>query len=220
LIFEDINLESCLKIGKYKEYQKLNIDFGQNFMKTLFSLTLFLIYFSVTGQDTITSFYIQTPMLKCSGIPDTVFKIKSLKNLIISGVELDEDFLDNKGNWVEKKCYKLTVLPSFIGQLENLEILNLYLNALDSLPKEIVKCSKLKEINLSENNISNIDNLVLLENLEVLFLNECKLTKLPNNICYLRKLKKLDLTGNELSKVELLRIKKALPKCEIIYGIK
>jgi hypothetical protein len=166
--------------------------------------------------DTITTYHIMTPLLKCNGIPDSVFKMINLKYLSVIGEDCDVVEYDNNGNQIHK-CCGLGKLSFRIGQLTNLEGLYLQLNGLDSLPQEILLCSKIKVINLTDNNISNIDNIVKLKNLEVLFLYGCWLTKLPGNISEMKNLRELGLTGNKLDKGEFERIKKALPNCRIVY---
>lgn len=166
--------------------------------------------------DTVTRFYVMTTELKCKGVPDKIFKMKNLKFLSIIGEDCDGVEIDDKGNKINK-CCGLGKIPYKIGQLINLEGLYLQLNGLDSLPGEILNCSKLKEIDLTDNNISNIDNIVLLKDLENLYLFGCLLETLPDNFGNLKKLKVLGLTGNPLKTGEYEKIKKSLPNCRIIY---
>ncbi len=199
-------------------------------LRNIFTILIAIIFCSCNSQtktvtqnqnesivlDTVTRFHTMTTQLKCKGIPDSVFKMKNLKFLSIIGEDCDVVDIDDKGNKIDK-CCGLGKIPSKIGQLTNLEGLYLQLNGLDSLPREILNCSKLKEIDLTDNNISNIDNIVLLKNLEGLYLFGCWLETLPDNIGNLKKLKELGLTGNRLKTGEYEKIKKSLPNCRIIY---
>ena len=65
----------------------------------------------------------------------------------------------------------MSSLPPEIGELEQLEELNLRDNLLRDLPKEVENLKKLKVLNLSINNFSEIPSVVFqlssLENLEL-----------------------------------------------------
>jgi Leucine-rich repeat (LRR) protein len=69
-------------------------------------------------------------------LPPEIGKLKKLKSIQI-----------NFG-------HMFTSLPKEIGQLENLEYLNLYRNKLTTLPKEIENLKHLKNLVLGENNFS------------------------------------------------------------------
>lgn len=165
--------------------------------------------------DTITSCYIKTINLKCNDIPDSVFLMKHLKILSITGEDCDILITDSIGNEIDE-CCRLKNLSNRIGQLQDLEILDLEINGLENLPKEIQKCQNLKRVYLTDNYISNIDYLVPLRNLEILSISMCRLKKLPINIGEMKKLKFLYLSFNKLEKGEIERVKQELPNCEII----
>jgi Leucine-rich repeat (LRR) protein len=100
----------------------------------------------------------------------------------------------------------------------NLEVLELRVNSIQSVPKEIMNLKNLKILDLTDNpGLINIDNVVWLENLEDLVLFGCDLHKLPPDIGRLKKLKYLGLTGNNIDSAELKRIRKALPTCDIKF---
>jgi Leucine-rich repeat (LRR) protein len=153
----------------------------------------------------------------CKGIPDSVYEMRNLKTLTITGQDCDYTKFDKNGNEIVECCFLDSISPK-IGNFKKLEELNLPLSAINSLPSTIVNCKKLREINLTDGIISNIDNIVYLENLEELILFGCHIEKLPLEIGKLRKLKYLGLSGNNIDKNEIMRIKKAIPNCEIIYN--
>lgn len=80
---------------------------------------------------------------------------------------------------------------------ENLSSLNLSFTSLNRFPKEILKLTKLKELNLNGNNICQLPiDLSKLENLEILRLCACGFNNFPNEISELSNLKKINLSHN------------------------
>lgn len=79
--------------------------------------------------------------------------------------------------------------------------LNLKGNKLQEFPKSISNCNTLEKLDLSENNISEIDDDIFenLENLVELNLSHNNLTYLPTSIGKLKKLKRLILSGNKIN---------------------
>ena len=89
-------------------------------------------------------------------------------------------------------------LPSDVVFLSNLEYLYLYNNKIKSVPHEILCLSKLKYLDMSFNELSNIDDLVSLTNLTHLLLTKNKIKTIPLSIKKLYKLKALYIAQNEL----------------------
>ncbi len=85
-------------------------------------------------------------------------------------------------------------LPSEIGKLSNLKILNASNNKFTGIPAELRQLTKLESIDFSKNQI----------------------TGLPMELGQLSKLKTLDLRGNNVSSVDLEALKKALPNTNIL----
>ena len=114
--------------------------------------------------------------------------------------------LDLSGQGLEK-------LPSSVLSRTDLEELNISNNKLTgALPSEIGKLTKLKVLNASNNLMTGVPAEVgHLPNLEVLDLSNNQLTGLPNELGQLSKLKVLNLSGNNYSKQDLDVIKKGLP---------
>ena len=94
---------------------------------------------------------------------------------------------------------ELTSLPPEIGKLTNLISLNLASNKLKQIPPEIGKMTKLKGISLWNNDLTElppeIGNLINLTNLRII---SNKIKKLPPEIGELINLKYLELRGNGL----------------------
>jgi Leucine-rich repeat (LRR) protein len=85
-------------------------------------------------------------------------------------------------------------LPSQVGKLQNLKVLNVSYNSFTGVPAEIGQ----------------------LKNLEVLNLSHNKLTGLPLELGNLSKLKMLDVSGNAYAEQDLEAIRKKLPSTTII----
>jgi len=100
------------------------------------------------------------------------------------------------------------------------KVRKLYLrnNNLIEVPKGLEKLKNLTYLNLYDNKLTNVKSLDKLKQLKTLWLGGNKLTSVKG----LEKLTHLtDLTffgGNpNLSKAQIAQLRKALPKCEIIY---
>lgn len=170
-----------------------------------------------SGLDTISNYSTQTRDIKSNHIPDSVFQMINLKSLSVTGMDCDYIEFDYNGNDLTT-CWMVKEIPSIISNLTELEYLSLRVNAIQSIPREIVELKKLKVIDLTDNpGLEQIDNIVLIENLEELYLYGCNLTKFPNDLTKMNKLRKLGLVGNNIYKLEIDRIKKGLPNCEIIF---
>lgn len=149
--------------------------------------------------------------------------------------------LEQKNSTLSLRNSKLEMLPSAIGNFQNLKVLYLYRNQLETLPNEFTNLKKLYILNLSKNKFKEFPE-VLLENsnLRVLDLSENQISELPDNIDKLQKLERLDLSHNKLNKIpdsiskmenlrflniqkttfvkdknQILHLKKLLPKCRI-----
>jgi len=80
-------------------------------------------------------------------------------------------------------------IPYQIGDLINLEILDLRVNSLTSLPESIVNLSNLRWLNLSHNYFSYLpDYIGDIDSLQTFWVNHNNLTSIPNSICNLTNL--------------------------------
>lgn len=103
----------------------------------------------------------------------------------------------------------LTQLPPEIGQLTELEHLNLSSNDLIELPSEIGQLKKLKYLELPFNNLKELPpEIAQLNDLRYLSVEWNELTELPSEIGQLEKLCYLDLSVNQLTSlpIELERL--------------
>ncbi len=184
---------------------KVVVEEKSSFQDTLDKIKEEILHPKSEPLDSIKSYHIGIAQPDCKGFADSVWQMKNLQSLSMNGKDCNEH------------CGGVTISPK-IGQLTQLEELNIQLVGISFLPDEIKNCKKLKKINFTDSSIENIDNLTSLENLEELWLFGCNLEKLPADIGRLKKLKYLGLTGNwQLTDDEIKRVKQALPKCEISF---
>jgi len=107
----------------------------------------------------------------------------------------------------------LTVVSDDVFKKTDLESLNLSSNQLtDALPSQIGQLKHLKVLNLSNNQMTGVPaEIGQLQNLEVLDLSNNQITGLPNEIGNLKNLKVLVLSGNNYSQQDLSVIESNLP---------
>lgn len=92
------------------------------------------------------------------------------------------------------KAYDLKKLPESIGELTELEYLNLMLTQVDKLPVSIGNLTKLKYLYASSIPLTSLpENIGCCESLVILDLHSTKITKIPDSITNLKSLKSLDL---------------------------
>lgn len=165
-------------------------------------------FIDVFYADTI--YFTSTEELKSNTIPDKVLQMTELRNLSIYGMDCDN------GNTTS--CWQIKEIPSGIKNLKKLVALQLQLNDIKTLPKELSELRQLTLLDLSDNaGLSNVDIVAKIPTLQYLFIYGCGLTKLPDDMSNLKNLKELGLVGNNLSKAEQERIAKALPNCKINF---
>jgi len=89
-------------------------------------------------------------------------------------------------------------------RLNNLEVLSLYGNELDSIPHIIFSSRKLRKLDLGFNKIRVIDSSIAkLDNLELFSLPNNELSAMPEEMGALSKLKYLYLPGNQMETLPL-----------------
>jgi Leucine-rich repeat (LRR) protein len=154
--------------------------------------------------------------------PD-ILKLKNLKNLTLRtcriGALPEEIGGLSKLSSLDAGESSLTNLTPAVGCLSNVTRLWLNDNSLTSLPAELGQLSNLAYLNLDRNQITALpDSLGRLSNLTWLRLNQNRLTALPVDLSGLaQNLKTLYLMGNPIPDAEKQRIRKALPKCTVIF---
>ena len=87
---------------------------------------------------------------------------------------------------------KISFIPSFIGELNQLEYLSLYRNLISSIPTSIQELKKLKYFDISSNKVDNIPiEFGFLISLNVLHIDCNYFTKIPTTFCFLKNLNDL-----------------------------
>ncbi|MFX1238536.1 MAG: leucine-rich repeat domain-containing protein [Promethearchaeota archaeon] len=100
-------------------------------------------------------------------------------------------------------------LPDNIGELEDLEKINLKYNSLTSLPESFGNLKKLKELDLSDNQLTSLpESFVNLTSITKLNLINNQLIEIPTQLWALKELTDLDLSGNPLNPEDLNLSKK------------
>jgi len=107
-------------------------------------------------------------------------------------------------------CYdQLIQIPPEIGQLQQLQILDLFFNRITQIPLEIGQLQRLRCLNLSYNQLTQIPSEIgKLRQLRHLYLSHNQLTQIPPEIGQLHQLRYLHLSNNRLTQIPsgLLRL--------------
>ena len=96
----------------------------------------------------------------------------------------------------------LSTLPDTLGQLTQLEYLDLSLNELTALPESLGQLTWLLRLKLFHNQLSDLpESLGQLTRLEDLDLSDNQLRVLPESLTQINNLRTLDLSGNQLTRL-------------------
>ncbi|CAM4042454.1 MULTISPECIES: leucine-rich repeat domain-containing protein [Flavobacterium] len=136
-----------------------------------------------------------------------IFVLDSTKNIVdtttISGkFKLKIRNKDFDFDSLEKER-RLSILNS--PQPEKIKELNLSNWKINLLPKEIKKFRNLEILDLSENDLKNVDLNILCEfnKLKTIRLNNCNLSKIPNSIFCLKNIEVIEIDHNNVKKLPL-----------------
>jgi internalin A len=136
---------------------------------------------------------------KLTCLPPEIGLLKQLKVLQVSG-----NYRQKYPNAYPsaKPGNQLSQVPAEIGQLTNLQQLDLRSNQLSQVPAEIGQLTSLQQLDLSSNQLSQVPaEIVQLTNLQQLDLRSNQLSQVPAEIVQLTTLQQLDLSSNQLSQV-------------------
>jgi Leucine-rich repeat (LRR) protein len=113
---------------------------------------------------------------------------------------------------------QIETLPSQVENWVNLEEFNIQNNKLISLPAEIRHWQRLKMLDASGNRMTNVPaEIGQLSNLKEIDFSNNSITEFPNELLNLTQLTKLDIRYNPVSSDQIEKLKKALPKTEILH---
>ena len=125
-------------------------------------------------------------------LPAAISRVTQLEVLILGKYDKNKGWLGNQ----------LSELPTEIGQLTNLQQLDLFDNQLTGLPTEIGQLTSLQQLDLRYNQLSELPTEIgQLTSLQQLDLSHNQLNALPVEIGQLTSLRQLDLSHNQLSEL-------------------
>lgn len=153
-----------------------------------------------------------------AALPDTFWQLIQLRTLVLSGncltelpatiAQLRELRVLGLGEWIHlrNRYYnsatgnQLRSVPRELGQLSNLQVLNLSGNQLISLPAELGQLDKLRVFDLTNNHLSSVPiALGQLSNLQLLGLSKNQLKAVPVELGQLSSLERLGIDDNQLT---------------------
>ncbi|NEO88189.1 MAG: hypothetical protein F6J87_28620 [Spirulina sp. SIO3F2] len=110
--------------------------------------------------------------------------------------------LDLSCDWVAEDSERLTELPESLGQLTQLQTLDLSGNQLEELPESLGQLTQFQTLNLSHNQLTMLpESLSQLTQLQTLNLLGNQLEELPESLGELTQLQALNLYNNELKEL-------------------
>ena len=146
----------------------------------------------------------------------SVFELPHLKTLILTLKDSIQSIHCQFPNNSKLKNLKirgnLKTLTNSLGNLQNLESLDLAYNNLDCLPESIGNLKNLKSLDVKYSNLTKLpDQISQLSNLEILDITNNRITELPKSFGKLSKLKTLKAERNDIS-----ILPKSFTKCQDI----
>ncbi len=132
-------------------------------------------------------------------IPEDLCNLKKLEylNLAQNNITNLPDNFDQLSSLfaISLQSNKLTTFPNVLLKMKNIEYIWLDHNKIETIPKNIRNLEKLRTLSLSYNNISTI----------------------PTELYELKNLKEIALIGNPIDSTEIVKLKKKLVNCEVIW---
>lgn len=111
----------------------------------------------------------------------------------------------------------LTTIPPEVYTFVNLQRLDVSYNQLTEVPREIGTLKNLQSLDITKNKVAHLPATIsLLTYLNELLIGDNEFKQLPETILQLKYLTLLEVDNNKIPKAEINKLKKALPKCEII----
>jgi Leucine-rich repeat (LRR) protein len=208
----------------FKEKWKLNADFNGPFSFVITADTA-MTYFSISDGEPAADYVKKMKIVGMEGI-SKIGQFKNLERLDITDKTYSGKFPSEilSLRYLEEldlSC-NISQLPAQIDRLTNLKTLNLWGNdALKELPRSLIHCRKLKELNLRQNEGIILHSLKGFDSLQHLNLSEINLSRLPEGVTTLQMLQTLDLSGN--SRLDFNRVfadlsrAKSLEELELRY---
>nr|WP_321485559.1 COR domain-containing protein [uncultured Draconibacterium sp.] len=139
-------------------------------------------------------------------IPEEVFELINLEQLIISNNKLSEIPNDisrlKKLKYIDASFNFITKIHSEIEQIQSLEVLKLNKNWLQCIPKSIYFLNNLKSLQIEDNYVYEIDSSIgNLKSLRELLLTRNSIKNLPSNIGGLKNLVTLNISNNKIEDI-------------------
>jgi len=218
---EELNLIRVSLIADFTALKKLKNLTTFNISCSGYDITFLSKYFySLTN---LKSFSASSCDIAIPASKDDSYTWSNLKNLEYFNVEYNRNGridLKNFGNNPNLKQFIITIatlpsIPESIGNLKNIEILNLSNNKITSVPESIGNLETLRILNLNDNDLTSLpDKIGNLKNLEEFYFTYNDITRLPESFKNLTQLRVLDGHGNDIDIIPT-EIKE-LPKVEYL----
>lgn len=104
-----------------------------------------------------------------------------------------------------------------IVKLKNIKELYLGKNQFEEIPKEIFLLDKLEQLHIYNNRITSIpSDIINLKNLKFLFIHDNNIEEIPDDMERMKNLIFIKIDGNPLKEGQIEKLKKMLPKCQIM----
>lgn len=156
-----------------------------------------------------------------SEFPDRLYDLKNLKTLSLNNNHLnalpDDFYKFRRMSKLLINHNQLKYLPKNFEKLRYIYFLDLSYNQIEVFPPQLLEMKQLYVLNLSNNPIQHLPvDINKMKDLKALGLLETNISTFPEEFYKLKQLEKLYITEENLADGELERLKKKLPKLEIL----